>query len=177
MKFDFLQTIEKIRNTASKRRAVQEYEKILKPISEDVTSLDFYQNYVSKLKTITFEFPDSVTLDAFSAELFLQLAAASFSSKCELKLSEDLKMFLYISTSSDRSSTKRSFVKLSEEKIQALFEIYIHEQLELELIAHTDFEEKLKILEKQDIIIENWNNYILRMQANKMVEAFCADNM
>jgi len=194
MIFNFLKFIEDLRNNEEKKAVVEKYEKFFGPIIGDVKDQRRYPTYISKFKPISYDVPAELK-DDFDRDLLLQFVAASFSSEWVLDNvdGKELPEFVISVVSGDQSVTKM-VSELRGFQLLRLYEIYIEEQLNLDVLIAEDDEkhgseeekkpEKMAILSQRDarlhrrqLVLDNLDKDILTKEHNKEKEGKLDDLM
>lgn len=106
---------------------------------------NFYKSYVSKIPTLTLDYnvPEELVTD-FDWGLLSQLAFSSFS--CNAFLEETVSgSDLCISVVSDNRNVIKKVSELWSFQILNLYNIFIKEQMELQLIASSDIDDQIAI--------------------------------
>jgi len=144
MLFDFNAFIGELRENPEKKEIIEKYEAALWPISWSLKDQIRYTQYLINFKPQEYLVPDELQND-FDRDLLQQLVIWSFSSDYELKKEdENQKPELYIAVKSGDQSIVKKVSELWSFQIQRLYEIYIEEQLNLEILRQ-DSEEKTPI--------------------------------
>lgn len=154
MLFDFNSFIEDLRQNPEKKETVEKYEKFVEEIPQDIKEQKWYKEYICDFDTIDYKVPEDIK-DDFDWDLLMQLIAWSFSSEWVIDLDEDWKEFIVSVQSGDQYVVK----KISELwwfQILRLFEIYVEEQMNLEILIHEDEKEKESILAQRDGKLKRW---------------------
>jgi tRNA A37 N6-isopentenylltransferase MiaA len=96
---------------------------------------------LTNFKATKFLIPDELEKD-FDWDLLQQLVLGSFSSDYELKTEKDQNPELYIAVKSGDQSVVKKVSELRSFQIQRLYEIYVEEQLNLQILKNEDENEK-----------------------------------
>lgn len=145
MLFDFNAFIWELRNNPEKKEIVEKYEAALWPISWWLKDQIRYTQYLMNFKPLEYLVPDELQND-FDRDILQQLVLWSFSSDYELKKDEwASKPELYIAVKSGDQSIVKKVSELWSFQIQRLYEIYVEEQLNLEILRNENEWEKTPI--------------------------------
>lgn len=156
MLFDFQSYVAELREKDEKKETVEKYEKFFGAIQWDLKDQSWYKEYVSKFTPMACLVPEEIK-DDFDRELLMQLVAASFSSDgvFDDQNQKDLPDFVISVQSNDQVVVK----KLSELwgfQILRLFEIYVEEQMNLQILIAEDEKEKEAIMGQRDARLNRW---------------------
>lgn len=153
--FDFQAFIEKLRQDETKRFIVEEYEKkVLKgeKIKGDIKDQKWYKEYLSKFNRVpNFKKPESLE-DEFDWELLFQLIAGSFSSDYWLEYPDISRLSepeLVVKVGQGNETTEKIISELWSFQILRLFEIYISEQISIEIIYAEEDATEIKDINKE----------------------------
>jgi hypothetical protein len=181
MLFNFKTFIDELRNNPQKVDIVNNYEKYYGPLNGILTEQIWYIEYISKF----FPYYEAANCppeleDEFDWKLLFSLIVGSFSSEIELvkpnKLiyDSDQKVDINIYVSHNDNSVKKSLNELWSFQIMRLYEIYIEEQINLQmLIAANEYDmqgiykERLKKLN----FIKNYNHNFKKLEIPKSSNA------
>ena len=145
MLFDFNAFIWELRENPEKKDIIKKYEAALWEISGGLKDQVWFQEYLINFKPIKYAVPDELQND-FDRDLLQQLVLWSFSSDYELKKEWDSAIpELYIAVKSGDQSIVKKVSELWSFQIQRLYEIYVEEQLNLEILRHEEENEKTAI--------------------------------
>ncbi len=167
MFFDFEEFISELREHPEKKEIIEKYEKLVEPIWNDPKDMRWYKEYVSKFETIQYLVPDELK-DDFDWDFLMQLVAASFSSEWYLDFEEwkDKPEFLISVTAGDTSIVKK-VSELFIFQIKRLYEIYIEEQMQFEILRAEDEQEKEIIDSKRDSKLERWKTVLDKLKSEQ----------
>ncbi|MEI7478359.1 MAG: hypothetical protein WCJ81_07985 [bacterium] len=156
MLFDFQSYLMEMRDKAEKKETVEKYEKFYGPITGDIKDQLWYTEYVSQFKPMTYLVPEELQAD-FDRELLIQLVAASFSSDGMLDENNEKGQpdFVIAVQSGDQHVVKK-VSELWGFQILRLYEIYIEEQMNLQILIAEDEKEKEAILGQRDSRLNRW---------------------
>lgn len=145
MLFDFNAFIWELRENPEKKDIIKKYEDALWEISGGLKDQAWYQEYLINFKPMKYLVPDELQND-FDRDLLQQLVLWSFSSDYELKKEWNTELpELYIAVKSGDQSIVKKVSELWSFQIQRLYEIYVEEQLNLEILRHEEENEKTAI--------------------------------
>lgn len=170
MLFDFQAYVMELRDNPEKRHIIEEYEKFYGNITGNIHSQNWYVDYVSKFSNFykKFKFPEELSAD-FDWEILFNLTAASFSNdtsylkpnKTIINLDTDLELEITVTTS--ESTITKKISELWGFQILRLYEIYIEEQINLQISIATSAKDAISITTER---IERYNifkNYSERL--------------
>lgn len=139
---------------------IVDYEKKIGSLKEKtLIDLDLYKNYVGLFDRLDFRKPEMDVPFPFDWDLFLQLAAASFSCKSSLTLSNNRDQNLpdlHLSVSSNKDEHK-VLANLSFFQLERLFLIFVDELLALEIHRNSDSNSANEIEETRQQKLVEWN--------------------
>lgn len=182
MLFNFQTFIADLRENAEKKEVVEKYEKHYGPISWEAKDQIWYTNYANKFKSVDYLVPEELKED-FDRAFLMELVASSFSSDGLIEAVEgkDLPDFVISVQSGDQVVVKK-VSELRGFQILRLYEIYIEEQMNLQvLIAEDDGKPEAEQKEKQAIMAQrdarsNRRNIVLdNMDKEIMTKQFEAE--
>lgn len=134
MLFDFNAFISELRENPEKKDIIEKYENALGEISWWLKDQVRFREYLINFKTMSYAIPDELEND-FDWDLLQQLVVGSFSSDYELKKEDNKDQpELYIAVKSGDQSIVKKVSELRSFQIQRLYEIYVEEQLNLEIL-------------------------------------------
>jgi hypothetical protein len=158
MLFDFNDFIEELRGIPEKSPVVELFEFNFGKIEGSIFDQNWYQNYVTRFSSISYELPEEIQND-FDWNLLLQLASASFSNDCHVKLYEDNEAHVLITVNQGEVSITKDIRELSGVQVYKLFCIYVEEQMFLQNLM-IDEEEKIAINFQRDAKLLAWNQQL-----------------
>ena len=172
MIFDFQAYLMEMRDKAEKKETVEKYEKIYWTISGDIKDQIRYTEYVSTFAPMPYLIPEELKED-FDRELLIQLVAASFSSDGMLEeVADKWQPDFVIAVQSWEQHVVKKVSELRGFQILRLYEIYIEEQMNLQILIAEDEKEKEAILAQREsrqnrwkLISEQAENKVLKAQA------------
>ena len=157
MLFDFKKFISELREDSKKKETIEKYEKYYGLIDDDIKKQYWFVDYISKL----FPYYEAANCpqeleDDFDWQLLFSLIVGSFSSKFELIKPNKLinapneKVDVNIYVTYKEKSLKKSLNELWSFQILKLYEVYIEEQIGIQLL----------IAENEDDMINCYNERI-----------------
>ena len=159
MLFDFPAFIEELREKEDKKEVVEKYEKNFWKIQWDIKDQIWYKDYLSQFQFQSYLTPEDLD-DDFDWDLLQKLVIGSFSSDYELKQdNKDWWYELYIAVKSWDQSIVKTVSELWSFQILRLYEIYIEEQMNLQILMNDEEWkwEKDALLSEREIRIKKWN--------------------
>lgn len=161
-----------MRDKAEKKETVEKYEKLFGPIVWDIQDQTWYKDYITLFTPAEYLVPEELVED-FDRNLLCQLVAGSFSSdgNIDTVLTEwqDKPDFI-IAVQSGEQHVVKKISELRGFQILRLYEIYIEEQMNLQIIMAEDEKEKEAILAQRETRINRWN-LIIEQEENKRLKA------
>ncbi len=156
MLFDFQSYIAELREKDEKKETVEKYEKFFGPVQGDIKDQIWYKEYITKFTPLSYLVPEEIK-DDFDREMLIQLVASSFSSDgvFDTNTEKDQPDFVISVQSGDQVVVKK-VSELWGFQILRLFEIYIEEQMNLQILIQEDEKEKEAILSQRDARINRW---------------------
>jgi len=170
--FDFKNFIENLRENPEKKDIPEKYEKFVEPLPEKFEDTKIYKDYLSKFNTegIELKLPEFVD-DDFDWDLLLRLVLGSFSSTYVLEyLPEEKKYELIINVSAGDKHVAKKLSELWGFQIARMYEIYIEEQMNLEILANESENEKEIVLAQRQANLDKWKLVLDNLEAEKMKE-------
>jgi hypothetical protein len=159
MLFDFPAFIDELREKEDKKEIVEKYEKLFWEIKWDIKDQIWYTWYLSKFPPQAYLTPEDLE-DDFDWDILQKLVVGSFSSDYELKQDDkDGWWELYIAVKSWEQSIVKTVSELWSFQILRLYEIYIEEQMNLQILMNEEEEEwdKEALLSERQVRIKKWN--------------------
>ncbi len=175
MLFDFPAFIEELKEKEDKKEIVEKYEKYFWKIQWDIKDQIWYTDYLSKFPTQSYLTPEDLE-DDFDWDILQKLVIGSFSSDYELKQDDkDGWWELYIAVKSGDQSIVKTVSELWSFQILRLYEIYIEEQMNLQILMNEESEdwewEKDALIAEREVRLKKWNAVIDTMNRWKEAEA------
>ena len=175
MLFDFPAFIEELREKEDKKEIVEKYERLFWKIQWDIKDQIWYTDYLSKFPSQSFLTPEDLD-DDFDWDMLQKLVIGSFSSDYELKQEgKDGNWELYIAVKSWDQSIVKTVSELWSFQILRLYEIYIEEQMNLQILMNEEDEdwesEKEALISEREVRLKKWNAVIDTMNRWKEAEA------
>ncbi len=159
MLFDYNEFISDLRNNDEKKQIVDKYEKNVEPIQLDYKKQVWFVDYVDKFSSVIYKTPEDLIND-FDWDFLLKLIVSSFSSNYELVNSSNSEeaYTLFISVKSGEQSIVKKIDKLWSYQIQRLFEIYVEEQMNLQILSTESEQELNAITQERKLKIKLWES-------------------
>ena len=186
MLFDFPAFIEELREKEDKKEIVEKYEKFFWKIQWDIKDQIWYTDYLSQFPSQSYLTPEDLD-DDFDWDMLEKLVIGSFSSDYELK-PQDEWWDLYIAVKSGDQSIVKTVSELWSFQILRLYEIYIEEQMNLQILMNEKDEnweseqeallsEREVRLKKRNAVLDTLNRWQEAEAAKKEQEATLGDLM
>ena len=161
MLFVFPAFIDELREKEDKKEIVEKYEKLFGKIQGDIKEQVWYKNYLSQFPSQVYITPEDLD-DDFDWDMLQKLVVGSFSSDYELKQQDKDSWFeLYIAVKSWDQSIVKTVSELWSFQILRLYEIYIEEQMNLQILMEWgEWEEeweKEALLAERQVRLKKWN--------------------
>lgn len=175
MLFDFPAFIEELREKEDKKEIVEKYEKFFWKIQWDIKDQIWYTDYLSQFKPQSYLTPEDLE-DDFDWDMLQKLVIGSFSSDYELKQEgKDGNWELYIAVKSWDQSIVKTVSELWSFQILRLYEIYIEEQMNLQILMNEENEEweseKEALLSERQVRLKKWNAVLETLNRSQEAEA------
>lgn len=173
MLFDFPAFIEELREKEDKKEIVEKYEKYFWEIKWDIKDQIWYKDYLSLFPTQPYLTPEDLD-DDFDWDILEKLVIGSFSSDYELKQDDkDGWWELYIAVKSWDQSIVKTVSELWSFQILRLYEIYIEEQMNLQILMSEEDEENEKdaLISERQVRLKKWTAVIDTMNRSQEAEA------
>ncbi len=174
MLFDFPAFIEELREKEDKKEIVEKYEKYFGKIQWDIKDQIWYTDYLSKFPTQAYLTPEDLD-DDFDWDILQKLVIGSFSSDYELKQDKGEWWELYIAVKSWDQSIVKTVSELWSFQILRLYEIYIEEQMNLQILMNEESEdgesEKEALLSERQVRLKKWDAVLDTMNRWREAEA------
>ena len=150
MLFDFQSYVAELREKDEKKETVEKYEKFFGPLQWVIKDQIWYNDYVSKFAPLSYLVPEEIK-DDFDRDMLIQLVASSFSSDgvFDSQNEKDQADFVISVQSGDQVVVKK-VSELWGFQILRLFEIYVEEQMNLQILIAEDEKEKEAILAQRE---------------------------
>ena len=172
MLFDFPAFINELREKEDKKEIVEKYEKLFGKIQWDIKDQIWYTGYLAQFPPQPYLTPEDLD-DDFDWDILEKLVIGSFSSDYELKQDEkDWWWELYIAVKSWDQSIVKTVSELWSFQVLRLYEIYIEEQMNLQILMNEDEEwDKEALISERQVRLKKWNAVIDTMNRWKEAEA------
>lgn len=156
MLFDFNAFIGELRENPEKKDIIEKYEQAIWPIAWWLKEQIRYKDYLATFSPKKYLVPDELQND-FDRDLLEQLVLWSFSSDYEFKANEWQEIpELYIAVKSGDQSIVKKVSELRSFQIQRLYEIYVEEQINLEILRQWSDDEKNAIEQERIMRQKRW---------------------
>ena len=160
MLFDFNAFIGELRENSEKKEIIEKYENALWTIAWWLKEQIRYRDYLSTFTPRKYLVPDELQND-FDRDLLEQLVLWSFSSDYEFKANDWQETpELYIAVKSWDQSIVKKVSELWSFQIQRLYEIYVEEQINLEILRQWSEDEKNAIEQERIMRQKRWQAII-----------------
>ena len=173
MLFYFPAFIDELREKEDKKEIVEKYEKLFGKIQWDIKDQIWYTGYLAQFPSQAYLTPEDLD-DDFDWDILEKLVIGSFSSDYELKQDEGKEWWeLYIAVKSWDQSIVKTVSELWSFQILRLYEIYIEEQMNLQILMNEDDEEweKEALISEREVRLKKWNAVVDTMNRWKEAEA------
>ena len=173
MLFDFPAFINELREKEDKKEIVEKYEKLFWKIQWDIKDQICYTGYLAQFPYQPYLTPEDLD-DDFDWDILQKLVVGSFSSDYELKQENKESWWeLYIAVKSWDQSIVKTVSELWSFQILRLYEIYIEEQMNLQILMNEDDEEwnKEALVSERQVRIKKWNAVIDTMNRWREADA------
>ena len=175
MLFDFPAFIEELKEKEDKKEIVEKYEKYFWKIEWDIKDQIWYTDYLSKFPSQSYLTPEDLE-DDFDRDILEKLVIGSFSSDYELKQdNKDGEWELYIAVKSWDQSIVKTVSELWSFQILRLYEIYIEEQMNLQILMNEEDEswesEQEALMSERQVRLKKWTAVIDTLNRWKEAEA------
>ena len=175
MLFDFPAFIEELREKEDKKEIVEKYEKYFWKIQWDIKDQVWYTDYLSKFSNQSYLTPEDLE-DDFDWDILQKLVVGSFSSDYELKQDDKTgSRELYIAVKSWDQSIVKTVSELWSFQILRLYEIYIEEQMNLQILMNEESEdwwsEKDALISEREVRLKKWNAVLDTLNRSQEAEA------
>ena len=175
MLFDFPAFIEELREKEDKKEIVEKYEKNFWKIQWDIKNQIWYTDYLSKFSNQSYLTPEDLD-DDFDWDILQKLVIGSFSSDYELKQDDKTgSRELYIAVKSWDQSIVKTVSELWSFQILRLYEIYIEEQMNLQILMNEEGKdwnsEKDALVSEREIRLKKWNAVLDTLNRTQEAEA------
>lgn len=173
MLFNFQAFVAELREKEDKKEIVEKYEKRFGPIQWDIKDQLWYRDYLINFSNQSFRIPDELK-EEFDWKLLLQLVAGSFSSEClfdKVPETDPAERDLTISVKSGDQSVVKKVSELRSFQIMRLYEIYIEEQMNLQILLKEEEKEAEAILGQRHLRLERRRLMIDSLDRQEMAKA------
>ena len=171
MLFDFPAFIEELKEKDDKKEIVEKYEKYFGKIQWDIKDQIWYTDYLSKFSFQNYLTPEDLE-DDFDWDMLQKLVIGSFSSDYELKEQEKDEWWeLYIAVKSWDQSIVKTVSELWSFQIIRLYEIYVEEQMNLQILMNEEDDEKEALISEREVRLKKWNAVLDTLNRSQEAEA------
>lgn len=160
MLFNFQAFVGDLREKEDKKEIIEKYEKFFGSIEGDIRDQIWYKDYLSTFDYLPYEVPEELKAE-FDWEVLLKLIAGSFSSRCKMKV-ENGNLTFNIEVRSEETIIDKNVGELWSFQILRLYEIYLEEQMNLQILIKEDEQEA--IIRQRSIKKDEWNKHIISLQ-------------
>lgn len=175
MLFNFQSFIDEMREKEDKKEIIEKYESLYGPIQWDIEDQLWYKEYLTKFEFVPFLTPDELG-DDFDWNLLEKLVSGSFSSDYELKLDNEKGDYeLYIAVKSGDQSVVKTVSELWSFQMLRLYEIYMEEQMNLQILKKEDESEQGAIDAEREMRLKKWDAVRDTMGREQMAKEVKAD--
>ncbi len=167
--FDFKLFIDNLKDNPEKKDIVEKYEKIIENLPGKFEDTKIYKEYLSLFNTtgIDLVLPEFIDED-FDWDLLLRLTIWSFSSTYVLEKADDWKYELVINVSAGDKHVAKKLSELWGFQIARMYEIYIEEQMNLEILASEDEKEMEIVNAQREANLNKWKLLIENLETEKL---------
>jgi len=172
MLFDFQAYIAELREKAEKKQVVEKYEKAFGPVTGGIKDQVRYKEYLINFKPEKMMVPEELKED-FDWDMLVQLVSASFSSECvvEKDKEKDNQLDLVISVKSGDQTVVKRLGELRSFQVMRLYEIYIEEQMNLQVLINEDEKEKAAIISQRQARIQKRRLTLENLDKEELIAA------
>ncbi len=173
MLFNFSAFIAELREKEDKKEIVEKYEKNFGPITGDIKDQQWYREYLINFSHQEFRVPEELK-EEFDWKLLLQLVAGSFSSECLFEkdpANPDAWFDLTISVKSGDQSVVKKVSELRSFQVLRLYEIYIEEEMNLQILIKEEEKERDAILGQRSLRLERWKLMLSSLDRDELKKA------
>jgi len=172
MLFDFPAFIEELKEKEDKKEIVEKYEKYFGKIQWDIKDQLWYTDYLSQFPAQSYLTPEDLD-DDFDWDMLQKLVIGSFSSDYELKQQEKSGEWeLFIAVKSWDQSIVKTVSELWSFQILRLYEIYIEEQMNLQILMNEeDGWEKEALISERQVRLKKWKAVLDTLNRSQEADA------
>ena len=174
MLFNYSTFVEELRDNPEKKEVIEKYEKFFWPIQWDLQNQIWYQEYVSTFPHLEYNVPEELKWD-FDWVILMQLVGSSFSSDWLMEAIQDWLPEFLISVQSWDQVVVKKVSELWWFQILRLYEIYVEEQMNLQILIAEDEKEKEAILaqresrfKRRNLVMEKLSNDTTAQEEDKV---------
>lgn len=170
MLFDFQAFIAELREKEDKKEIIEKYEALYWPIEGRLQDQLRFADYLVNFPSVDFLTPDELG-DDFDRDVLQKLVIGSFSSDYEMKKPEgEEKLELYIAVKSGDQSVVKTISELRSFQVLRLYEIYIEEQINLQILKKEDESESGAIDQEREMRLKKWKAVLDTLDRAHLVE-------
>ena len=172
MLFDFPAFIEELKEKEDKKEIVEKYEKYFGKIQWDIKDQIWYVDYLSQFSTQPYLTPEDLD-DDFDWDILQKLVIGSFSSDYELKQQENGGWELFIAVKSWDQKIIKTVSELWSFQILRLYEIYIEEQMNLQILMNEEEGEweKDALISERQVRLKKWKAVLDTLNRSQEADA------
>lgn len=172
MAFSFSIFIEELRENDEKKEIIEKYEKHYGPITGDIKDQYWYVNYVSTFSPVEYKTPPEIRDDEYDWLLLEQFIAASFSSEWSFEINDNDETEFVVSVASGDKTVVKKISELWGFQISRLYEIYIEEQINLQVLTHENETEKAEIVNQRDTRQQRWPIVLAKLESERNTNTY-----
>lgn len=163
-----------MREKNEKKEIISKYEDLYGPIQGDIYEQPWYTEYLSKFQFINYLTPEELA-DDFDWDLLQKLVLSSFSSDYELKRKNgDTDYELYIAVKGGEQSVIKTISELWSFQVLRLYEIYIEEQLNMQILrgqTNENGESNMEYIDNErETRLRKWRAVVDTMDREKLAQ-------
>lgn len=159
MLYNLQSHLSELKDSPEKAEKYSKYNTLVEPLStlKSVRDFKWYDDYISLFTPKKFRRPEELEND-FDWDLLCQLVSGSFSSSSIFEsINTPPGLELVITVFSGEITSVRKMSELWGFQILKLFNIYVEEQMNLEVLIAEDIDEKVAILKQRQIVKNRWD--------------------
>jgi len=160
-----------LKENPEKKKVYEDYDKYIEPLSQIKSTKDmkWYKEYSSEFRTINYLVPDELKND-FDWKLLCQLVGSSFSSDGLFEFtSKNAEAEFIIAVQSGGQTVVKKMSELWGFQILRLYEIYVEELMNLEVLMATDVKEKEAIVPHRKARKDRWNSIMEGVELERVL--------
>lgn len=168
MLFNFHAFIKDLLENQEKSEVVHKYIEYYGNIDSDIENQIWHEKYINKFKTVEYKIPVEMEND-FDWPLLMKLIAGSFSSGALLERNKNGEVEFMVRVESNEKGVVKKIHELKAFQILRLFEIYIEEIINLQVLKFEDDREKESIEDQKEKKLEIWENVLLYLEKEDII--------